>query len=1117
MQTHKERSPSVGSTGANLLKLIVLLALLLGASETLLRAQGAGQVQLQVFQGNGGSTRDELQLRRLMGLQSSQQSGTTPIYQDYTNHNPTSITYVTGLTNGDLTGGSINYGEVFMGFIVPTNTGWYRFAVQSYASSVLWVSTDENPANLQVLAWTINFNALAGAYDRAPEQQSGPVYMVANQPYYFELIHVRQGPGSAVTPFAYNGVAGPNVTCAWCPLSSRTDPTLVTNNTPPIDGTFLKSYLTTAAASIHRHPANLTMATNTTTLQTNKIARFDVQFDGEAPWFYLWYTNGTAMGSVKKTCVPRAEVEWVLNPALDGMTVRVEVTNQASADTWAVSSTATLTVPADTTPPVLSPVSLSLAYDGTFVYSLRFNEVVDLTSFTADDFSFSSGANTVTAISAVTTIPFYTFNNINLFGLYQFTTATELPVGTVVTLAKVKDLDGNEANNVTATVYKQEGGWRSSRWTSYGNDVNNGTYIYTLVNSLRFPYFPNSSTVIGGNVLLGSEAATQFGERDQWLFRPDRTGTYYFGITLFYRGALYMSTNASPAGKRMICGEQANILSIQRFCDDAMQRSGPIYLEAGKEYYMEVVRATWSNPGNMIVGWTYYSDPNGTGPTMNWHLTRPTSYNGGPVLGGSSAASYGATIPRYMLSPYREALSLDPTYPQDGSTVDCVTGGYTVEVRTLSGTPMIAAQWYKDNAPITDATNRTYNFSPSSTATYYCVLTNEVNTVTSRVATVTVTPGGGAPAVASAAGTGASTVSVLFDKQVDATTAQTAANYTVTNLLGGTVAVSGAVLQGDARTVVLSLATPLSESVWYQVQVSNVATPCGSVIVAGSGTNFVYKSLVGYWNFEEGSGTIAHDLTGNNDAGVPSYAPWADSPFGAHALGFFSTYGLNCSDPIARQITGPMTLCAWVNTTNIANGGRIMSKTGTIPGSFGWELGCENTGEWSFRVGRGGGTGVSEVRSAGASDALGQWTHVCGVFDPSVPILLIYTNGVLAMINDFDAPMEQYNPANVMFIGSRASALFFNGLIDSVRVYNRALSAAEVGVLGQASPATQPVLGVPINVGGQIQLSWPGQGSLEWAPDVLGPWTTIRPMPPAPYSEPINTGTNRFYRVNVTP
>ena len=1113
MQTKTKPMLTPARTPCVQLFVIMLLALLLGLSQTGVRAQGAGQVQCQLFSGNGGSSRDELQLRRLMGLQSSQQNASTPIYQDYTNHNPTIISYVTSLQHADQTAYA-PYGEALIGFIVPTNTGWYRFAVQSYAGSVLWMSTDENPANLQVLAWTINNNALANRYDRTPEQQSGPIHMVANQPYYFELIHVRQQT-STVTPFAYNGAAGPSVTCAWRQLSDRTDPTLVTNNTPPIDGTFLKSYLTTAAASIHRHPANLTMATNTIpTLQTNKIARFDVQFDGDAPFFYQWYTNGVPMGDVKKTCVPRAEVEWVLRPDLNGMTVQVQVTNQASAGTWVVSSTATLTVTADTTAPVLSPVSLSLAYDGTFVYSLRFNEVVDLTSFSASDFSFSSGDNTVGAIGPVTTIPGQSFGSINHFGLYQFTTATELPPGTVITLAKVKDLDGNEASTVTATVYKQEGGWKSSRYTNFGNDANNGVYLYPLVNSPKFPYFASSSTIKTGNTYY--DDGTQMGYRDQWLFRPDRTGTYYFAITLYMRGALYMSTNALPAGKRLICGEQANILSVQRYCDDAMQRSGPIRLEAGKEYYMEVVRSTWASAGNIIVGHMYYSDPNGTGPTMDWHLTRPTSYITGPVIGGSSAITIGAAIPRYMLSPYREALSLDAAYPQDGSTVDCVTGGYTVDVRPLSGTPMIAVQWYTNDVAVPDATNRTYNFAPSATATYYCVLNNDVNTVTSRVATVTVTPGATvAPTIASAAASGASAVSVLFDQQVTAATAETAGNYAVTNLLGGTVSVSTAALQGDGRTVVLSLATPLSEGVWYKVRVSNVANSCGGVMVAGSGTNFVYKSLVGYWTFEEGSGTTAHDLTGNNDAGVPSWIPWASSPFGAYALAF-NAAGINCGDPLARHITGPMTLCAWVNPSSVS-GSRIMSKTGNLLGTYGWELGCEDTGEWSFRVGRGGGTGVSEVRSAGASEGLGQWTHVCGVYHPSVPALLIYTNGVLAAVNDFDAPLEQNNAANVMFIGARSSGgLNFQGVIDSVRVYNRALSAAEVAVLGHASPATQPQL-VPMSLGGQMQLSWPGGGSLEWASDILGPWTTILPMPPAPYSEPINTGTNRFYRVNVTP
>jgi hypothetical protein len=48
---------------------------------------------------------------------------------------------------------------------------------------------------------------------------------------------------------------------------------------------------------------------------------------------------------------------------------------------------------------------------------------------------------------------------------------------------------------------------------------------------------------------------------------------------------------------------------------------------------------------------------------------------------------------------------------------------------------------------------------------------------------------------------------------------------------------------------------------------------------------------------------------------------------------------------------------------------------------------------------------------------------------------------------------------------------------------------------------------------GQITLNWTGNGQLQWAPTVQGPWTSITPMPESPYSEILLAGQTRFYRL----
>lgn len=49
---------------------------------------------------------------------------------------------------------------------------------------------------------------------------------------------------------------------------------------------------------------------------------------------------------------------------------------------------------------------------------------------------------------------------------------------------------------------------------------------------------------------------------------------------------------------------------------------------------------------------------------------------------------------------------------------------------------------------------------------------------------------------------------------------------------------------------------------------------------------------------------------------------------------------------------------------------------------------------------------------------------------------------------------------------------------------------------------------------GKLTLTWTGDGALEWAPSVDGPWTAISPTPSSPYTEDvILTEKSRFYRL----
>lgn len=64
-----------------------------------------------------------------------------------------------------------------------------------------------------------------------------------------------------------------------------------------------------------------------------------------------------------------------------------------------------------------------------------------------------------------------------------------------------------------------------------------------------------------------------------------------------------------------------------------------------------------------------------------------------------------------------------------------------------------------------------------------------------------------------------------------------------------------------------------------------------------------------------------------------------------------------------------------------------------------------------------------------------------------------------------------------------------------------------------AGAGVPPVLLLPVVKDGKVTISWTGTGSLEWAPTVNGPWTSITPVPSSPYTENLADAQNRFYRL----
>ena len=205
------------------------------------------------------------------------------------------------------------------------------------------------------------------------------------------------------------------------------------------------------------------------------------------------------------------------------------------------------------------------------------------------------------------------------------------------------------------------------------------------------------------------------------------------------------------------------------------------------------------------------------------------------------------------------------------------------------------------------------------------------------------------------------------------------------------------------------------------------------------------NGLVGYWQLNEGAGTTVTDHSAYKKTSSITGAVWKPEGYEGGSLYFGgNAYILVGNDP-QYQMTGAMSLSAWVYVSELSSG-RIVSKQGAL-GNRGWSLNIESTGKVSFQIAKDART-LYLVDSAGDLP-LNRWVNLTGVYIPGVSTA-VYIDGKLDAIRTDNTPAAQYNSALSVAIGARPNKeTYFKGMADEICIYNRALTAEEIGVLAK--------------------------------------------------------------------
>ncbi len=219
--------------------------------------------------------------------------------------------------------------------------------------------------------------------------------------------------------------------------------------------------------------------------------------------------------------------------------------------------------------------------------------------------------------------------------------------------------------------------------------------------------------------------------------------------------------------------------------------------------------------------------------------------------------------------------------------------------------------------------------------------------------------------------------------------------------------------------------------------------------------------LVGYWSFNEGTSTIAHDFSGNGNNGTLSGSTlpaWTSGKFG-NGLSFdgsTSYVDIANSSGVADNLSA-MTVSAWFKTTNTSgNGQNIVAKDTSVNNGVGWALFTDG-GSAFICLGVSGSVYTCAGTTANVAD--GKWHHaVWTMTGNSFAAQTIYIDGIAQSLSNVSGgTVSSFSNGVDIYIGADAGSASndqkFNGSIDEVRIYNRALTATEVAGLYQSGAA----------------------------------------------------------------
>jgi hypothetical protein len=219
----------------------------------------------------------------------------------------------------------------------------------------------------------------------------------------------------------------------------------------------------------------------------------------------------------------------------------------------------------------------------------------------------------------------------------------------------------------------------------------------------------------------------------------------------------------------------------------------------------------------------------------------------------------------------------------------------------------------------------------------------------------------------------------------------------------------------------------------------NPATAVDVVVTVSNAAPPPSPNLIAAYAFEEGAGTTTADATGKSHTGTLSGATWTTAGKNGKALSFngVNSY-VSAADANDLDLTNGMTLEAWVRPSALSGWNTVVMKEGSAT-TLAYSLYAHDNSPWpsnTIRIGN-----VDRVAAGTSPLPLNTWTHLAATYDGTT--MRLFVNGVQVGARAQTGNIV-VSTRTLRIGGNSVWGEYFNGLIDDVRIYNRALTAAEI-------------------------------------------------------------------------